>query len=241
MRAATWTTLAGAVALLWSCNASGLEPSSGEADFAMAREKMVRDDLRGRGIHDERVLRQMAEVPRHRFVPEPERELAYADSALPIAEGQTISQPYVVALMTQALEPKPTDRVLEVGTGSGYQAAVLSGLVAEVHTIEILEPLAESARRLLAELGYKNVKVYAGDGYKGIPEHAPFDGIIVTAAPDQIPPPLIEQLRPGGRMVVPVGPEGKAQQLLRITKDEQGKVHQESLGPVYFVPLTGEH
>jgi protein-L-isoaspartate(D-aspartate) O-methyltransferase len=230
--------LAAVATLAWSCSAPEPSGAAGEADWTMARERMVRDDLRGRGIRDERVLRQMNTVPRHLFVSERQRVYAYEDTPLPIGQGQTISQPYVVALMTEALAPRSTDRVLEVGTGSGYQAAVLSGLVAEVHTIEILEPLANSARKVLQELGYRNVKVYHGDGYKGLPEHAPFDGILVTAAPDQIPPPLLEQLRPGGRMVLPVGPEGAIQSLLLVTKDEQGRIRKEDLGPVRFVPLT---
>jgi protein-L-isoaspartate(D-aspartate) O-methyltransferase len=225
-------------ALAWGCSTPEHSRATDELDFAAQRESMVRDVLRVRGIRDERVLRQMATVPRHLFVPESERSQAYADAPLPIGLGQTISQPYVVALMTEALAPKPTDRVLEVGTGSGYQAAVLSGLAAEVHTIEILEPLATAARARLERLGYKNVSVIHGDGYKGLPDRAPFDAILVTAAPDEIPPPLLEQLAPGGRLVLPVGPEGRIQKLLLLTKDEQGKLHRQSLGPVLFVPLT---
>ena len=229
---------AAVLALALGGGAPGPTDAAGHESWATAREHMVQVDLRGRGIGDERVLRQMAAVPRHLFVPEAERDLAYADTALPIGIGQTISQPYVVALMTEALALKPTDRVLEVGTGSGYQAAVLSGLVAEVHTVEILEPLARSARQRLAALGYKNVTVVHGDGYKGLPGQAPFDAIVVTAAPDEVPPPLLEQLRPGGRLVVPVGPEGRVQSLLLITKDEAGQIHRRSLGAVQFVPLT---
>jgi protein-L-isoaspartate(D-aspartate) O-methyltransferase len=208
---------------------------------AEERERMVRVQLEGRGIKDRRVLEQMLRVPRHRFVPEQEREHAYADVPLPIGYGQTISQPYVVALMTEKLEPKSTDRVLEVGTGSGYQAAVLSGLVAEVHTMEIVAPLARTAGECLRDLGFTNVVVHEGDGYFGLPEKGPFDAIIVTAAAGQIPPPLVQQLKPGGRMVVPVGPAWSVQTLLLVTKDETGRISTRSLAPVRFVSLTGGH
>ncbi|NJD06429.1 MAG: protein-L-isoaspartate(D-aspartate) O-methyltransferase [Methylococcaceae bacterium] len=183
------------------------------------------------------VLRAMAKVPRHEFVPVPLRDAAYDDRPLPIGHGQTISQPYVVAFMTEKLNPKPTDRVLEIGTGSGYQAAVLSGLVAQVYSIEIVEPLAERARRDLERLGYRNVKIRQGDGYQGWPEQAPFDAVIVTAAPDHVPQPLVDQLREGGRMIVPVGIAGD--QTLYLFTKRAGELEQRAVLPVLFVPMTG--
>jgi protein-L-isoaspartate(D-aspartate) O-methyltransferase len=198
---------------------------------------MVREQLEARGIRDARVLAQMRAVPRHELVPESERDHAYEDRPLPIGHGQTISQPYVVAAMTEALELSPDDRVLEIGTGSGYQAAVLSGLCREVYTIEIVEPLAERARADLARLGYANVHVRAGDGYGGWPEQAPFDAIVITAAPKQVPQPLLDQLAVGGRLVAPVG--DVFQELIRITRTEHG-FEREALFPVRFVPMTGE-
>ena len=194
--------------------------------------------LRPRGIDDSRTLRAMAKVPREKFVAKELQARAYEDRPLPIGYGQTISQPFIVAFMTQELKPKPTDRILEVGTGSGYQAAVLAELVAEVYTIEIVKPLAESAEVRLRELGYKNVHVKAGDGYKGWREHAPFDAIIVTAAPDHVPEPLVEQLREGGRMIIPVG-KTFAQELYLLEK-RGGVVKQTAVIPVKFVPLTRE-
>jgi protein-L-isoaspartate(D-aspartate) O-methyltransferase len=206
-------------------------------EFAEARERMVREQIEARGISDARVLAAFRKVPRHELVPPAERASAYQDRPLPIGHGQTISQPYVVAVMTAVLGLEGGERVLEVGTGSGYQAAVLAELVGEVYTIEIVEPLAERARRDLERLGYRNVQVRHGDGYRGWPEHAPFDAIVVTAAPDHVPAPLVEQLAEGGRMVIPVG--HGAQDLLRITKDAAG-VHEERLIGVRFVPMTGE-
>lgn len=197
---------------------------------------MIERQLRGRGIHDPGVLRVMSAVPREKFVPKELQNSAYDDRPLPIGYGQTISQPYIVAFMTEQLQPKKTQRVLEIGTGSGYQAAVLSDLVSEVYTIEIVRPLAQRAEGVLRELGYKNVHVRAGDGYKGWPEHAPFDAIIVTAAPDHVPAPLVEQLKGGGRMVIPVGPSG-AQKLYLLEK-QGGQVKQTAVIPVRFVPLT---
>jgi protein-L-isoaspartate(D-aspartate) O-methyltransferase len=199
---------------------------------------MISRQLRGRGISDQRVLGAMSSVPREKFVPKELRNSAYDDRPLPIGYGQTISQPYIVAFMTEQLQPKKSQRVLEIGTGSGYQAAVLSGLVAEVYTIEIVRPLAQRAEAVLRELGYNNVQVKAGDGYKGWPEHAPFDAIMVTAAPDHVPQPLIEQLKEGGRMVIPVGKSG-AQKLYLLEK-QNGKVQQTAVIPVRFVPLTRE-
>jgi protein-L-isoaspartate(D-aspartate) O-methyltransferase len=205
---------------------------------ASPAEAMIERQLRGRGIRDPRVLQAMRSVPREKFVPKELRNSAYDDRPLPIGYGQTISQPFIVAFMTEQLQPAKTQRVLEIGTGSGYQAAVLSNLVAEVYTIEIVRPLAERAAAVLSELGYKNVHVKAGDGYKGWPEHAPFDAIIVTAAPDHVPAPLVEQLKEGGRMVIPVGERG-AQKLYLLEKRD-GQVRQTAVIPVRFVPLTRE-
>jgi protein-L-isoaspartate(D-aspartate) O-methyltransferase len=208
--------------------------------FTVARQRMVRDQIERRGVKDRRVLRAMETVPRHLFVPEELRDRAHDDSPLPIGEGQTISQPYIVAFMTEAIRPAPGDRVLEVGTGSGYQAAVVAGLVSEVFTMEIRPDLAESARKRLADLGYGNVTVKAGDGFRGWPEHAPYDAIIVTAAPQEIPTPLVEQLKPGGRLVIPIGPrDSDVQQLVRLTRTAEGTAR-ETLLPVRFVPMTGE-
>jgi protein-L-isoaspartate(D-aspartate) O-methyltransferase len=205
---------------------------------ASAAAAMVERQLRGRGISDPQVLRAMGSVPREKFVPKELRNNAYDDRPLPIGYGQTISQPFIVAFMTEQLQPKKSQRLLEIGTGSGYQAAVLSDLVAEVYTIEIVRPLAQRAEEVLCELGYKNVQVKAGDGYKGWPEHAPFDAIIVTAAPDHVPPPLIEQLKEGGRMIIPVGKRGW--QKLYLLKKQGGQIRQTAVIPVTFVPLTRE-
>ncbi len=191
-----------------------------------------------RGIVEERVLAAMRKVPREEFVPKELRAESYTDQPLPIGYDQTISQPFIVAFMTEELRPQPTDRVLEIGTGSGYQAAILAELVADVYTIEIIEPLAKNAEITLQRLGYKNMHVKAGDGYKGWPEHAPFDGIIVTCAPDHVPQPLIEQLKEGGRMVIPVGATGN--QELYLLEKENGALQRRSVTPVRFVPMTGE-
>ena len=209
---------------------------STEGTFATSPGMMVEKQLRPRAIDDPRVLRAMAKVPREKFVAKELEASAYDDRPLPIGFGQTISQPFMVAFMTQALKPKPADRVLEIGTGSGYQAAVLSELVAQVYTIEIVRPLAQRAATVLNALGYKNVLVKGGDGYKGWPEHAPFDAIIVTAAPDHVPQPLIEQLKEGGRMVIPVG-KTYAQEL-QVLEKHRGIVKQTAALPVKFVPLT---
>jgi protein-L-isoaspartate(D-aspartate) O-methyltransferase len=200
---------------------------------------MVERQIIGRGIKDERVINAMIKVPRHLFIPEKYRHYAYADSPVPIGHGQTISQPYIVALMSEQLNLSPSDRVLEVGTGSGYQVAVLAELVAEVYTIEIVEPLGRAAMRRLEELGYDNVKVMIGDGYEGWPEYAPFDRVIVTCAPTEIPQPLIEQMKEGGIMVIPVGTAG-FQYLYRVKK-VMGIAEPEKVIPVSFVPLTGPH
>ena len=198
---------------------------------------MVQEQLKPRGIHDERVLAAMAKVPREEFVPENLRNKSYWDSALPIGHDQTISQPFIVALMTEELRPKPTDRVMEIGTGSGYQAAILGELVADVYSIEIIEPLAKNAESTLQRLGYKNVYVRAGDGYKGWPEHAPFDSIIVTCAPERVPQPLIDQLKEGGRMIIPVG--AKFAQELYLLEKKNGRLEQSAVLPVRFVPMAG--
>ena len=189
----------------------------------------------------EKVLSIMAKVPRHRFVPQEESSCAYYNHPLPIGHGQTISQPYIVALMTELLVLGKEDSVLEVGTGSGYQAAVLAEMAGKVYSMEIVEPLAARAANLLGELGYANVQVKFGDGNRGWPEHAPFDGIIVTAAVDHVPQPLLDQLKPGGRMVIPVGSWPYVQELILITKTRDGMLHQENVLPVSFVPLTGGH
>jgi protein-L-isoaspartate(D-aspartate) O-methyltransferase len=235
---------------LWMCTvvaaALGCAPqrdstSTGDArDFAAARRRMVVEQLAapGRDIRHAGVLRVMGEVPRHEFVPAAERAHAYEDRPLPIGHEQTISQPFIVAFMTAALDPRPTDRVLEIGTGSGYHAAVISRLVAEVFTIEIVEPLAHGAAATLARLGYANVKVRAGDGYRGWPEAAPFDAVLVTCAPDHVPQPLVDQLAEGGRMIIPVGAAGR-QELVLLEK-HGGELQRREVLPVRFVPMTGE-
>ncbi|MBN2217102.1 MAG: protein-L-isoaspartate(D-aspartate) O-methyltransferase [Pirellulales bacterium] len=209
-----------------------------QSRFKAARARMVRDDLIDRDIRDPRVLEVMGRVPRERFVPEDLAGQAYRDGPLPIGHGQTISQPYIVALMTQLVEPKPTGRALDVGTGSGYQAAVLAELCKEVYSIEIVEPLAASARRRLDQLGYANVTVRHGDGYRGWKEHAPFDAIVVAAAADHVPQALVDQLAPGGRLVIPVG--RFFQELLLIEKMPDGSTERRKIAPVAFVPMTGE-
>ena len=200
------------------------------------RERMVREQLQNRDVKDRAVLDAMRKVPRHRFVPANLVDAAYEDNPLPLMLGQTISQPYIVGYMTQALQLKGTERVLEIGTGSGYQAAVLAELVSEVFTIEILPELAAQARTTLDGLGYKNIRIRSGDGYLGWPENAPFDRIIVTAAPDHVPQPLVDQLKAGGKMIIPVG--RMEQDLVLIEKSEQG-VSRRSTIPVRFVPMTG--
>ena len=221
--------------------------SAGGDKWATLRHKMVdstiADPRDGRPpVRDRAVIEAMKTVKRHRFVPEIWQDASYDDSPLPIGHEQTISQPYIVALMTELLKPQPGHVVLEVGTGSGYQAAVLAEIVKHVYTIEIVEPLAKRAKGDLAEAGYANVTVKAGDGYVGWAEHAPFDGIIVTAAPDHVPQPLIDQLKPGGRLVVPVGPDSwLGQELIVLVKKADGTVERTEVIPVRFVPLTGKH
>ena len=221
-------------------NAAPSPQTAGNDPFALARQRMVAEQLAspGRNITNARVLAVMGRVPRHEFVSERVRPEAYADHPLPIGHGQTISQPYVVAFMTEQLEPKPTDRVLEIGTGSGYQAAVLAGLVAQVYTIEIIEDLAQRAAADLTRLGYTNVHARAGDGYQGWAEAAPFDSIIVTCAAEQVPQPLIDQLKDGGRIIIPVGPLWN--QELVLLRKRGGKLEQHAVLPVQFVPMTGE-
>jgi protein-L-isoaspartate(D-aspartate) O-methyltransferase len=211
-----------------------------EDTYDKERRRMVAEDIRGRGVESEKVIKAMGEVPRELFVPSKYRDSAYADNPLPIGEGQTISQPYVVALMTEALELRPSDRVLEIGTGSGYQAAVLAEIAGEVYTVEIRETLARSAEERLKKLGYRNVRVKYADGYFGWPEHAPFDAIIITAAVNHIPPPLIKQLREGGRLILPLGRTTFYQTLTLATKLEGGEMRLLQMSPVRFVPMVGE-
>jgi len=211
--------------------------SGPRGDFKAMREKMVETQIKARGVKDSRVLSAMIKVERHLFVPKDLENSAYTDQPLPIGEGQTISQPYIVALMTELLELKGGEKVLEIGTGSGYQAAILAELAKEVYTIEIVERLAASAKNLLLALGYQNVNVKAGDGYLGWPDVAPFDAVIVTAAPDHIPKPLLDQLKEGGRMVLPVGTY--TQVLKKIVK-RSGRFETTDTIPVIFVPMTGD-
>jgi protein-L-isoaspartate(D-aspartate) O-methyltransferase len=208
-------------------------------DFPLLRKEMVERQLRRRNITDPRVLKAMGEVPRHLFVPRGDVGVAYDDGPLPIGFGQTISQPYIVALMTQSLALKGGERVLEVGTGSGYQAAILSGLCRTVHSVERLPSMAERARRLLADLRMDNVAVHVGDGTAGWPEEAPYDAIVVTAAPQRVPAPLLDQLAEGGRMVIPVGPSGW--QVLELWRKEGGVAKGSYVTSVAFVPLVGKH
>jgi protein-L-isoaspartate(D-aspartate) O-methyltransferase len=202
------------------------------------RARMVETQIVARGVRDARVLAAMRQVPRHLFVEAKDRAQAYEDHPLPIAGNQTISQPYIVALMTELADLTPNERVLEIGTGSGYQSAVLSRLAGDVYSVEIVPELARASAERLRQLGYRNVTVREGDGYRGWPEHAPFDAILVTAAPDRIPQPLLDQLAPGGRMVIPVG--SFFQELKVLTKDKNGKITEKDILPVRFVPMTGE-
>lgn len=220
-----------------ACGVSATGAQRASHDWDGERRRMVDEQLKARDIRDAQVLDAMLKVPRHLFVPEPQRAQAYIDSPLPIGHGQTISQPYIVAYMTQALNVQPGDRILEIGTGSGYQAAVLGALATTVYTIEIVAPLAERARETLNSLGYRNIQVRTGNGYLGWPEHAPYDRIMVTAAPDEVPTALVQQLKIGGVMAIPVGNETQELRILRRT--ETGT---ETLGtlPVRFVPMTGK-
>jgi protein-L-isoaspartate(D-aspartate) O-methyltransferase len=216
--------------------------SQSAASIEQWRKKMVEDDVAGAGVKNERVLDSMRRTPRHEFVPlnvrQKDPRSCYYDMALPIGESQTISPPYIVAFMTEAIDPQPTDKVLEIGTGSGYQAAVLSPLVKDVYTIEIVEKLGKTAAKVLEKLKYANVHPKIGDGYQGWKEHAPFDKIIVTCSPEKVPPKLVEQLKEGGRMVIPVGE--RYQQTMYLLKKVDGKLEQEALLPTLFVPMTGK-
>jgi len=225
-------------------------PAVSADEYERARQAMVRiieQDVRETSLYldkevlDPRVMAAMGKVPRHLFVPQIRRHKAYRNRPLPIGYGQTISQPYIVAIMTDLLKPEPDHRVLEIGTGSGYQAAVLAELVDVIYSIEIIKPLGEAAAVRLKTQGYHNAKVKVGDGYYGWEEHAPFDAIVVTAAASHVPPPLITQLKPGGRMMIPVGSRFLVQQLLLVEKDKAGKVTTRQILPVSFVPLTGKH
>lgn len=211
--------------------------SSQENDFTRLRELMVEEQIIGRGIKDKKVIAAMRKVERHRFVPDEYRAVAYGDHPLPIGYEQTISQPYVVAFMTEALRLRPTDRVLEIGTGSGYQAAVVAEICDSVFSIEIVPELAQTASKLLKQLGYENVEVKCGDGYQGWPQKAPFDAIIVTCSPTKIPQPLKDQLKEGGKMIIPVGSPESGQQLYLIKK-EKGRLIEKAILPVRFVPMV---
>jgi protein-L-isoaspartate(D-aspartate) O-methyltransferase len=213
-------------------------PDAPALDFSAERERMVKEQIVMRGVTDARVVAAMGKVPREAFVPFLVRRFSYLDRPLPIGFDQTISQPFIVAFMTEKLRLKRTDRVLEIGTGSGYQAAILGELAAEVYTIEIVEPLGKIATTTLRQLGYKNVRVKIGDGYKGWPEHAPFDAVIVTCAPEKVPPPLVEQTKEGGRIIIPVGQP--SDQKLYLLEKKEGVLKQEAILPVLFVPMTGE-
>ncbi len=217
-----------------------LTSSSGRGDdpYQAARDRLVRERVESAGVKDPRVLQSIRSTPRHEFVPNKLQDRAYFDMALPIGESQTISSPFIVALMTEALDPKPTDKVLEIGTGSGYQAAVLSPLVKEVYSIEIVRDLGERAAEVLESLDYKNVSTRVGDGFLGWPEAAPFDKIIVTCSPESVPKPLVEQLREGGVMIIPVGE--RYQQTLYLMTKKDGELLRQPLRPTLFVPMTGE-
>lgn len=212
-----------------------------DSEYAEQRNAMVKQTIGERGVQDSEVLRAMYTVPRHEFVPDNLRDHAYEDRPLPIGLGQTISQPYIVAYMTELLQLKKESTALEIGTGSGYQAAILAEIVDQVYTIEIFEELGQQAQKCFERLGYDNVTATIGDGYYGWEEFAPFDGIIVTCAADHIPPPLIQQLKPGGKMVIPVGGVFQVQTLMLVIKDEDGEVTVKNMLPVRFVPLLGDH
>jgi protein-L-isoaspartate(D-aspartate) O-methyltransferase len=218
--------------------AQGQEPKKNNADpFAAARNRMVERHLVDHGIKDKRVLDAFRTVPRHRFLPPDSQRLAYDDESIPIGEGQTITPPYDVAFMTEVLQPKPTDKVYEVGTGSGYQSAILSRLVKEVYSVEIHAPLGKRAAQVHKELGYTNIHTRIGDGYAGWPEAAPFDAIIVTCAPEKVPQPLVDQLKEGGRMVIPLGT--RFNQTVHLMTKQGGKLSDRTLIPTLFVPMTG--
>lgn len=213
-------------------------PAQEQDSYKEKREEMVRESIEARGVKDKAVLKAMRTVKRHLFVPPDQAAYAYEDHPLPIGSGQTISQPYMVAYMTEVIKPTPQMKVLEVGTGNGYQAAVLAEIVKQVYTIEIIPELGQSAATRLKKLGYDNVQVKVGNGYHGWEEHAPYDAIVVTAAAEKVPPPLVEQLKDGGKMVIPIGPQFRTQSLLLIEK-KNGKISTKKLMPVVFVPFTG--
>jgi protein-L-isoaspartate(D-aspartate) O-methyltransferase len=225
------------LAFLFSSTAVGAE--TGEA-YRQARLTMVKEQIADRGISDRRVLKAMESVPRHAFVPAAYRDQAYADHPLPIGYGQTISQPYIVAYMCEVAGIRPSDRILEVGTGSGYHASVISRLASKIYTIEIIPELARRAEETIRQLGYENIVLRQGDGYFGWKDEAPFDVIIVTAAADHIPPPLLRQLKDGGRMIIPLGHPFFTQKLVLVEK-KNGEIRSRDLIPVRFVPLTGSH
>lgn len=227
-----WTVL---FFLLFSISCTQNDPN-----FDYLRKLMIKNQLQSRGIRDDAVLEVMRTVERHNFVPENYRDRAYSDGPLPIGHGQTISQPYIVAFMTEQLQVSSQHKILEIGTGSGYQAAILGELAKHVFTIEIIPELAEDAKNILNHLSYKNITVRAGDGYKGWPEEAPFERIMVTAAPTEVPQTLVDQLAPGGRMILPVGAQFLVQYLWVIEKDDQGTVTKEKILPVRFVPMVKE-
>jgi protein-L-isoaspartate(D-aspartate) O-methyltransferase len=243
-----WPTFSGTVrsagrfvpllGFLFLASCTDAKPPVPASDLAAQREVMVRDQIAARGIDDPATLEAMRSVPRHEFLPLRLRREAYADYPLPIGHGQTISQPYIVAFMTEAIRPQPGEKILEIGAGSGYQAAVLAATGAEVYTVEIVGPLAEMARQNLGRLGYDKAKVLHADGFRGWPEHAPYDAIVVTCAPDKIPPDLVAQLRDGGRMIIPVG-SGLNQELVLLRK-KGDRIEKQSILPVRFVPMTGE-
>jgi len=235
------TTVAATLAGLLLASPTLLRPQAPPPDLSDERARMVHEQIAARGIEDQAVLGAMLAVPRHLFVPEAHRDRAYGDHPLPIGHGQTISQPYIVAFMTELLGLEPGDRVLEVGTGSGYQAAVASMLADSVFSVEIVPELAASAATRLDRLGYRDVRVRSADGYFGWEEHAPYDAILVTAAAGHVPPPLVQQLVPGGRMAIPVGGPFQVQNLVLVEKAADGTVTTRSLLPVQFVPLTGAH
>ena len=227
-----WTVL---FFLLFSISCTQNDPN-----FDRLRKLMIKNQLQSRGIRDDAVLKVMRSVERHNFVPDNYRDRAYSDGPLPIGHGQTISQPYIVAFMTEQLQVSSKHKVLEIGTGSGYQAAILGELAKHVFTIEIIPELAEGAKNILNHLSYKNITVRAGDGYKGWPEESPFERIMVTAAPAEVPQTLVDQLAPGGRMILPVGAQFLVQYLWVIEKDDQGTVTKEKILPVRFVPMVKE-
>ncbi|MCA9108013.1 MAG: protein-L-isoaspartate(D-aspartate) O-methyltransferase, partial [Planctomycetales bacterium] len=226
--------MAGGLLAMTSFSASA--SAQPRASFEQLRQRMVQEFVLDCGVRDDRVVEAMQKTPRHEFVPVRYRDQAYTDSAIPIGESQTISSPFIVAYMTESLDPRPTDRVLEIGTGSGYQAAVLAAIVDQVYTIEIVEELGEQAAETLDRLDYENVHVRVGDGFQGWAEHAPFDKIIVTCSPERVPQPLIDQLAEGGRMIIPVGE--RYQQSLYLFRKVNGQLESEALRPTLFVPMT---